>query len=154
MIQTLEPVLKEHPFFKDLEPSYIRLITECASNVRFDAGEYIFREGEEANSFYIVRHGKVALELFAPGRGSVTIQTIGEGDVLGWSWLVSPYRWFMDARALQLVRAVALDGKCLRNKCEEDPKLGYELMKRFAHIIMERLHAARLQILDIYGVRV
>ena len=152
-METLERILSEHPFLKGLDKSYIELIVGCASNVRFNAGEFIFREGEEANKFYFIRHGRVALEIFVPERGAITIQTLGEGDVLGWSWLFPPYRWHFDARALELTRAIALDGKCLREKCEENHDLGYELMKRFAHVIEERLQATRIQLLDIYGVR-
>lgn len=151
--QTLEPILAQHPFLKDLDPGHLGLIVGCASNVRFDAGTYIFREGQEANQFYIIRHGKVALELFAPERGVLTIQTLGAGEVLGWSWLFPPYRWVFDARALELTRAIALDGKCLRAKCDEDHHLGYEMVKRFAQVIIERLQASRLQLLDVYGVR-
>lgn len=151
--QTLEPLLAEHPFFRGLEPHYLSLLVGCAANVRFDAGEYIFREGEDANEFYIIRHGKVALELFTPERGILTIQTLGAGDVLGWSWLFPPYRWRFDARARELTRAIALDGTCLRRKCDEDHSLGYELVKRFAQIIIERLQATRLQLLDVYGAQ-
>lgn len=151
--QTLEPLLAEHPFLRGLEPRYVALLAGCAANVRFDAGEYIFREGEDANEFYIIRHGKVALELFTPERGILTIQTLGAGDVLGWSWLFPPYRWRFDARARELTRAIALDGTCLRRKCDEDHSLGYELVKRFAHIIIERLQATRLQLLDVYGAQ-
>jgi CRP/FNR family transcriptional regulator, cyclic AMP receptor protein len=151
-MQTLEPMLAEHPFFKDLDLRYLELIVGCASNVRFDAGQFIFREGQEANQFYLLRHGKVTLEIFVPGRGSLTIQTLREGDVLGWSWLFPPYHWHFDAQAIELTRAIALDGKCLRTKCEEDHALGYELLKRFSHIMMQRLQATRLQLLDIYGV--
>lgn len=151
-MQTLESILAEHPFLKGLDPHHLQLIAGCASNVRFDAGRLIFREGEEADQFYIIRRGKVALEVFVPGRGSITIQTIGEGDVLGWSWLFPPYHWHFDARALELTRAIAFDGKCLRTKCEDDHDLGYELVKRFTHIVMQRLQATRLQLLDVYGV--
>jgi len=152
-MQTLGPILAEHPFLKGLDPRHLQVVTGCASNVRFEAGQFIFREGEEANQFYIIRHGKVSLEVFAPGRGSITIQTVGEGEVLGWSWLFPPYHWHFDARALELTRAIAFDGRCLRTKCEDDHDLGYELVKRFAHVIMERLQATRLQLLDVYGVR-
>jgi CRP/FNR family transcriptional regulator, cyclic AMP receptor protein len=152
-VETLRPILAEHPFFKGLETHYIELIVGCSSNVRFDAGETLFRAGEEANEFYLVRHGKVALEVFTPGRGPVTIQTIGEGEILGWSWLIPPYYWHFDARAVELTRAIALDGKCLRNKCEQDHDLGYQLLKRFAHIIVQRLEATSLQLLDVYGAR-
>jgi CRP-like cAMP-binding protein len=150
-IRGLETLLSEHPFFSGLAPDTISFIAGCGSNVTFQAGEYVFREGEPADSFYIIRHGVVQMEIFVPGRGPLAIETIGPGEVLGWSWLFPPYRWSLDARALELVRAVALDGACLRGKCEDDPKLGYELMKRFARVMMERLQAARIQLLDLYG---
>lgn len=151
-METLERILAEHPFFAGLDARHIQLIVGCATNVRFDAGQFIFREGEEANEFYVIRHGKVALEVFVPGRGPVTIQTLGEGEILGWSWLIPPYHWHFNARAIELTRAIALDGKCLRAKCEDDHDLGYELLKRFAHIVEQRLEATRLQLLDVYGV--
>lgn len=149
--QTLEPILAEHPFLKRLDSRYLQVIVGCAFNVRFDAGGLIFREGEEANRFYIIRHGRVALQIFAPERGPITIDTLGPGDVLGWSWLFPPYRWHFDAKALELTRAIALDGTCLCSKCEDDHGLGYELVKRFAHMLMQRLQATRLQLLDVYG---
>jgi CRP-like cAMP-binding protein len=152
-MQTLEPYLTEHPFLKDLEPRLLKILVGCASNVRFNAGQFVFREGEEANNFYIIRHGKISIEIFAAERGSLSIQTIGEGEILGWSWLIPPYRWRFDARAVELTRAIALDGKCLREKCEMDHDLGYELLKRFAHIITQRLETTRLQLIDIYGIR-
>jgi len=152
-METLEPILKEHPFLKGLPEHHIELIVGCASNVRFDAGQTIFHEGQEANQFYIVRHGKISLEIFAPNRGPLIVETLGEGDILGWSWLIPPYEWHLDAKAMELTRAIALDGKCLRKKCEEDHELGYELLKRFAQIIEQRLESTRMQILDIYGER-
>ncbi len=151
-MQTLEAILAEHPFLQGLEPRHLSLIVGCASNVRFNAGDFIFREGEEANEFYVIRHGKVALEVFAPDRGPIIIDTLVEGEVLGWSWLIPPYIWHFDARAAELTRAIALDGKCLRQKCEDDHDLGYELLKRFAHIMEQRLQATRLRLLDLYGV--
>jgi CRP/FNR family transcriptional regulator, cyclic AMP receptor protein len=152
-MQTLEAILAKHPFFEGLEPRYMQIITGCASNVRFDAGEYIFHEGEPAEHFYIIRQGKVALETFAAQRGTITVETIEEGEVLGWSWLFPPYRWHFDARVVEPTRAIALDGACLRGKGEADHTLGYELMKRFAGIVVDRLQATRLQLLDVYGVR-
>jgi CRP-like cAMP-binding protein len=153
-METLERVLSEHSFFQGLDPSYLNLLVGCASNVRFDQGTLLFREGDEADRFYIIRNGKVAIRLFTPDRGPITIETLGDGEVIGWSWLVPPYHWHFSARAEALTRAIALDGKCLRTKCEEDRALGYELLKRFAHIIEQRLQAARLQLLDMYGTRV
>jgi CRP/FNR family cyclic AMP-dependent transcriptional regulator len=147
----LEELLAEHPFLKGLEPSHLKVIAGCASNVRFNKGDFIFREEDEADRFFLIRHGLVALDVFVPQRGPVTIDTIQEGDVLGWSWLFPPYSWHFDARAVQLTRAVAFDGKCLREKCDKDVELGYVLVKRFAQVIMQRLQSARLQLLDIYG---
>ena len=150
-METLERILAEHAFFADLPREYLKLLVGCASNVRFDAGQMIFRHGEEANAFYLIRRGKVAIELPGPHTAPVTIQTLGEGDVLGWSWMVAPYRWRFEGRAVQLTRAISLDAKCLRNKCEQDHDLGYEMMKRFTPILAQRLEAARLQLLDLYG---
>jgi CRP-like cAMP-binding protein len=150
-METLERILAEHPFFKGLEEPYLQLLVGCASNVRFNAGEVVFREGEEANKFYLIRQGKVAVEMFAPSRGPIILQTLGEGEVLGWSWLVAPYRWRFDGRAVELTRAIALDGECLRGKCEEDHDLGYELMKRVSLVMEKLVQATRLQLADVYG---
>lgn len=150
-METLERILAEHPFFKGLEEPYLQLLVGCASNVRFNAGEVIFREGEQANKFYLIRQGKVAVEMFAPSRGPIILQTLGEGEVLGWSWLVSPYKWRFDGRAVELTRAIALDGECLRGKCEEDHDLGYELMKRVSLVMEKLVQATRLQLADVYG---
>lgn len=150
-METLERYLSEHAFFQDIEPAYLKILVGCASNVKFQPSEFLFHCGEEANSFYLIRHGRVSVELFAPNRGAVTIQTLGPGDLLGWSWLIPPYRWHYDAKALELVRAIALDGKCLRNKCESDHSLGYDLMKRVSYILNQRLEATSLQLLDVYG---
>jgi CRP-like cAMP-binding protein len=151
-MKTLELLLAEHPFFQGLEPRFVELLVSCASNTRFEAGTYIIREAEEAKRFYIIRQGRVALEMMAPGRRPLMIQTLGEGDVLGWSWLIPPYRWYFSARAVELTRAFAFDAECLRNKCEQDHDLGYELLKRFSAILVDRLQATRLQLFDLYGV--
>ena len=152
-MKTLESVLIKHPFFENLEDSYLNLMTGCAKNIKFDAGQFIYRQDEEANQFYIIRQGKVALEICPPGKTPVTVQTVNEGEILGWAWLVPPYRWRFDARATELTRAIALDGKCLRKKCEEDKNLGYELLKRLLPAIGRSMEATRLQLLDIYGAR-
>jgi CRP-like cAMP-binding protein len=150
-MQTLEPILAEQPLFRGLTAEDLQLLAGCASNVRFEADQMISREGEPANQFFLIREGKVALEAFIPERGSVIIQTVGAGEVLGWSWLIPPYRWRFDARAVERTRAIALNGQCLRAKCEENPRLGYELLKRVAGVFVERLLSARLQLLDVYG---
>jgi CRP/FNR family cyclic AMP-dependent transcriptional regulator len=151
MIQTLEGIVSEHLFFTGLEERHIQLIVGCAKNVRFDEGEIVFHEGDPADQFYFIREGLVAVELMVPQRGFATLQTVSEGEVLGWSWLLAPYRWRFGARTLQPTRALAFDGKCLRGKCEDDHDLGYELLKRFTNVVTERLEATRLQLLDLYG---
>jgi CRP-like cAMP-binding protein len=150
-IQTLEPTLAAHPFFKGLSEPHLELLTGCTSNAVFDAGQFIFREGEPADRFYLLRHGRVGIEIFPPVGGPVTIETLEEGELLGWSWLFPPYKARFDARALTLVRALALDGACLRQKCEADKTLGYELLRRFAGVIISRLESTRIQLLDLYG---
>ena len=150
-MENLERILAEHSFFAGLESYYTNLLVGCAANVRFDAGSYILKEGEDANQFYMIRKGKVALEIFAPQRKPIILATLGEGDILGWSWLLPPYQWKFHARAVEDTRALALDGKCLREKCEQNHDLGYELLKRFTQIIDQRLDATLLQLLDVYG---
>ncbi len=150
-METLAGILKVHPFFADLGEAYLSLLVGCARNVRATAGQFLFRSGDEANQFYLVRTGKIALEICTPGRAALVVETVSEGQILGWSWLIPPYHWRFDARAVEATRAIALDGKCLRGKCERDHDLGYELLKRFAHVVDDRLQEARLQLLDVYG---
>lgn len=152
-MKTLEPLIAEHPFFKNLDKNYLESIVGCASNVRFDAGQFIFREGEEANQFYIIRQGKVVIESSPPGREPISLQTFSDGGILGWSWLVPPYHWQFDAKAVELTRAIIFDGKCLRNKCQEDHNFGYELLNRLVPVLGKALEAARMQLLDVYGVQ-
>jgi len=150
-VKTIEALLGEVPLFRGLERQELALLAGCASNVQFDVGTVLFREGDPADVFYALRHGTVGLELFVPARGPVTIETLEAGEVLGWSWLFPPYRWHFDAKALTAIRATAFDGACLRAKCQEDPGLGYDLMSRFAQVLMERLQWTRLRLLDVYG---
>lgn len=150
-MEGLERIVGEHPFFAGLEQEYIDLVTGCCKNVRFEAGQFVVREGEAADLIYLIRHGRVALQISAPGRGEVVFQTLGEGEVVGVSWLIPPYRWNQEAKALELVRAIAIDAQCLRNKSEADHHFGYEMMKRFVPVLVDRLQTTRMQILDVYG---
>jgi CRP-like cAMP-binding protein len=150
-MKTLDEVVAESPIFSGLEKAHLELIAGCARNTGFEAGRYLFREGDQADTFYLVRHGRVMLETFVPGRGALTVETVDDGDVVGWSWLFPPYRWHFDARALDMVRAVTFDGACLRGKLESDHTLGYELLGRFSPVMLERLQAARMQLMDVYG---
>ena len=152
-MQTLERIIEAHPFFEGLDHGFMELVLGCASNVRFAKDTYIFKEGDKANTFYLVREGNVALEIFAPQRKPIIVATLGEGEILGWSWLLPPYHWKFHAHVLQDTRAIALDGKCLRNKCEENHDLGYEVLKRFAGIVAQRLESTRFQLLDVYSAQ-
>ncbi|HZO97930.1 MAG TPA: cyclic nucleotide-binding domain-containing protein [Gaiellaceae bacterium] len=150
-METIESLLADVPFFARLAPDHLALVAGCATNVHFDEDEVLFREGEQADVFYLVRHGAVAVEMFAPPRGTTAIETIEAGEIIGWSWLFPPYRWHFDARALVPVRATAFDGACIRGKCADDPALGYALMSQFAQVLIERLQWTRLRLLDVYG---
>ena len=150
--QSLAKIINEHPFFVGLEPGFCDLVSGCARNVRFEDGAYLFRRGEPADQFFLVREGRVELQVAAAGGKAITFLTIGDNEVVGLSWLIPPYRWSIDAKAIGRVRAIGIDARCLRGKCEADHHLGYELMKRFTSVLIERLNAARLQALDIYGV--
>jgi CRP/FNR family cyclic AMP-dependent transcriptional regulator len=150
-MQTLEDLIAAAPLFDGLSDAHLTLIAGCGANERFAAGAELFREGGRADRFFLIREGSVALELDAPGRGTLVIETLQAGEVVGWSWLFEPYRWQFDARAREPIGVVAFDGACLRGKCEADHELGYQLMRRFAGSITERLQATRLQLLDVYG---
>jgi CRP/FNR family transcriptional regulator, cyclic AMP receptor protein len=151
-MKTMEVLVGELPAFVGLDPAHLELIAGCATNSRFAAGDYIFKEGDAADVFYAVRSGSVSLEIHVPAREAVILETLHDGDLLGWSWLFPPYRWSFDARAVEPVAAIAFDGACLRGKCDTDHDLGYELMRRIAQVIIERLQATRLRLLDVYGV--
>ena len=151
MLHSLEPLLRGHRFFAGLDTDQLELLTGCAKTAVFPAGAYLFREGDPAETFYLIRGGRLALEIAAPGRGAVVVQTLGEGDVAGFSWLLEPHSWQFDGRAEERVLTVRMDGTCLRGKCDADQALGYELMRRFAALAVARLQATRLQVLDVYG---
>ncbi len=150
-IRSIPDLLTDSDVFSGLAGDDLDLIAGCGTNVHFDPGASLAREGEQADVFYLVRAGKVALEVSVPDGGALVVETLGPGEVVGWSWLFPPHRWTFDVRAVEVTRAVALDGACLRGKCDEDPRLGYELMQRFARVMGDRLRATRLQLLDVYG---
>ncbi|HVM57851.1 MAG TPA: cyclic nucleotide-binding domain-containing protein [Gaiellaceae bacterium] len=150
-MRTLDALIVESPVFKGLGQDELELVAGCASNTVFAAGERLFREGDPADTFFLIRHGLVALDAYVPNRGQLTVETVGPGEIVGWSWLLPPYRWHFTGRAVELVRAVQFDGACLRKKCDEDPLLGYDLLTRFAQVLVSRLQATRLQLMDIYG---
>lgn len=152
-MKTLNYDLSAHPFFAGLDPSFLAIVSGCARDAHFGAGDFLCHEGEAADHFYLVRQGHVALQIASPGRGAATFLTLGPGEVFGVNWLAPPYRWSYDARAIEATSAVALDAACLRQKCESEPALGFALTKRVLPVLIERLHACRVQLLDLYGGR-
>lgn len=150
-IQTLAPLLHKHPFFSTCTASQVDYLAGCAKNVVFHAGDMMFEEGDNADTFYLIREGSVSVDLHTVGRGDISLCTLGAGEAVGWSWLIPPYQYQFDAKAIKLTRALAMDGTCLREKCETDPALGYTLLKSFSGVMAKRLHATRMQLMDWYG---
>lgn len=148
-IEGLGPLVAQHPFFADMDPGALATVVGCCANHVFKPGTYLYRQGEAADRFFLIREGRVSLEFFVPGRDAIALETVEAGEIIGWSWLVSPYEWSNDARAVDTVRAISLDGACLRGKIEKDRVLGYEIYKRFLPIMAKRLLNDRLRILEL-----
>jgi CRP-like cAMP-binding protein len=149
-MENLERLLREHHFLEGLSPEQIQFLVGCARNERFHAGTYLFRDGEKADEFLLVRKGSVGLEVHVPGKGPVVMETLGPGDIVGFSWLFPPHRTHLDGRARDEVVALVFDGECLRRKMESDPVLGFALTKRLLQHLYKRLERVRMQRLDIY----
>jgi CRP-like cAMP-binding protein len=150
-VESLAGLLQQHPFLQDLSARHVETLVGCASNRRFAAGEYLAREGEAADHLFLLREGQVSLEIRVPQEGGLRVETVHEGDTLGWSAFLEPFRWGLDARAVTPVRAIALDATCLRRKLEEDHEFGFQLLRRIAGRMAARLRATRMQLMDIYG---
>ncbi|HTX62205.1 MAG TPA: cyclic nucleotide-binding domain-containing protein [Acidimicrobiales bacterium] len=151
MAESMPQLLLAQPLFADLPADAVDSVVGCAKNEVFDAGQLLLAEGAEATTLYLLRRGSVAIEVHSPGRGGLVVQTLGPGKVVGWSWLVPPFRWSFDARAVTPVGAVAIDGTCLREKADAQPGFGYALLQRISAMLLEQLHATQIQLLDLYG---
>ncbi len=150
-VRSIAEYLGEHPFFVGLDAASVQELAGCARNEHLRPGEYLFREGGTAEHFYVVMHGRIALEVFSP-TGPHVVDSVGDGEVLDWPWLVAPHRWLFDARAVESTSVVSLDSACLRGKCESDPRLGYQFLQRVAQVMFHRLDATRVRLLDLYGI--
>ena len=146
LTETLMEDLATYDFLRDLEPTYLSYIADCAENVSLMAGETILQEKQPADTFYLIRQGKLALGTFVPGRGFITIQILEEGDLVGWSWLVPPYEWRFEVLTITPAQAIAINGVRLREQCEQNRDFGYEILKRVTCIIGERLKATRVHL--------
>lgn len=150
-VRDLESILEDHPFVSGMHYDHVHTLLGCCSNQRFDAGEYMFRGGSEAHEFFLIREGNVSVELHVPQKGGLRLETRGGGDLLGWSWLMKPYRWHFDAKALTPVAALMIDGRCLREKCDKDPAFGYDILRRFSELMVRDVRQMSLQLLDMYN---
>jgi len=148
----LETDVAAHPFLIGLSEHHIRLLADCAIRIHFEKDQIIFGEGETANRFYLIESGRVALESSgASGGDTVSIEIIGPGDLLGWSWLFPPYVWHFTARALEPTNAIFFYGTVLREYCERDATLGLELFKRMSEVMTRRLQTARMRLIKAYA---
>lgn len=148
-MKSVKAIITDHPLFRDLKPEHITVLIEGAKAASFEAGEVLFREGEPANRFYLIESGKIALEAHEPGGGTLLVETLTAGDVLGWSWLFSPFVWHFQGRAIEPSNALLLNGGHLLVAAEKDHDFGYELMKRVAQVVIHRLQATRKQLLAL-----
>jgi CRP/FNR family transcriptional regulator, cyclic AMP receptor protein len=150
--ETMPPLaaaIAAHRFVQGMKPEHLKMLTDVAMFKQFDRDELIFREGEPANRFYLICNGKIALESRGNGESAPLVQFVGEGEVLGWSWLFPPYYWHFDARTVEPTNAIFFYGTRLRGQCEDDPTFGYDLMKRVAAIVIKRLQTTRVQLLQL-----
>lgn len=136
-----------HPFFAGLRRRYLYILAESASQAAFAPDQFLFREGEPANGCYLIQKGRVALETHNPRHRAILIQSLGSGDVLGWSWLFPPFAWHFSARAIDTVKAIVLNGGHLLAAADNDHDFGYELMKRVSRLVIERLQVTRSRFL-------
>jgi CRP/FNR family transcriptional regulator, cyclic AMP receptor protein len=150
-MEDLVRALATHPFFDRLDEPRLRILVGCTKNARFGPGECIFREGDDEGALYLIRHGSVAVEITAPGRPPVVLETLEPGDVFGVSWLTTRNKAHLDCRAREGTLAFHIDGACLKRKMDADPALGYAIVTRLLESTYERLSRARLQKLDVYG---
>jgi CRP-like cAMP-binding protein len=148
---SLEDRLRTHQLFAGLESEIVRRLASMAQAYEFESGEYLWKQGEDTEALYLITSGRIDLEILIPHQGPLQIDTVGPGEVIGCSWVVAPYRWHFDARAVQNASVVVLEGDGLRRQCDDEPVLGYEVLKRLTRFLELRLQKTRLRILELHG---
>ncbi|MBF2054492.1 MAG: cyclic nucleotide-binding domain-containing protein [Candidatus Sericytochromatia bacterium] len=138
-------------YLKDLDPRFLDVLLGCADEIYCEAGDCLFQLGGKAEAFYLLKQGVIALEIHSAQRGTITIQTLRSGDLVGWSWLFPPHKWHFDAHVLETAELIRFDARAFLAACEADHEMGYQMQQRFARIMLDRLQFTRLQLLDIYG---
>ncbi len=151
-MRTLVELLAEHPFLEEMSQPARQIMVGCARNTRADPGDYIARQGDAADHIYLIRHGLVRVQTRIPGHDPIVVETLGDGDILGWSCLVPPYCWRFDVRASQVTRLISLDAICLRRKCHHDHRLGYQIYQRVLPAMAHTIDGQRHTILALSGV--
>ena len=146
--QSTEDYLSTHSFFSGLNDNFMKFLSNTATELQIKKGDVLFQQGENADKFFLLRKGQVSIQVPALEGPVLDIQTLGENEILGWSWLIPPYRWSFLARAVEDSDLLEFDGSAILARCEEDSEFGYELFKRFASLMSERLSAARQQMMD------
>jgi CRP/FNR family transcriptional regulator, cyclic AMP receptor protein len=151
MSTTDSPPLTAHPFVRGMRAEQAVRLNDAACYVSMPSRHRIFDEGGAADRFWLIETGQVALDLHVPGHGPVIIETLGRGDVIGWSWLFPPFEWLLGAVTMQPTQAFELNGRAVRNMCDADPVLGHEITHRLITVMVRRLQANRIRLLDVYG---
>jgi CRP-like cAMP-binding protein len=144
----IEEYLSKQEFFSSLNQEYIKTLARFASEQQIEPDQVLFRQGEHAHHFYLIRNGSITIEIPAITGPQLEVQSLGAGQILGWSWLISPYRWNFQARAEAPTTLLAFDGDAVLAQCEAEPPFGYALLKRFASLMAERLEVARQRMMD------
>ena len=152
-MESIDQTLIDHPFFRNMDAKYVDVFASAARREKYREGTFLFREGDTADRIYFVQRGQVAVEIHAPPQGTVSIETVGPGEVLGWSWAMPPFRKSFAARCVTDMEAVVIDATAIREAMRDDHELGYEVLSRLVTIIAHRLQATRLQLIDIYSVK-
>jgi CRP/FNR family transcriptional regulator, cyclic AMP receptor protein len=151
MTEVTAEALATHPFLHGMSRDQLAVLAESACDVRFPARHRLFEDGGLARRFWLIRCGHVSLDLQIPGEGPVVIETIGMGELLGWSWLFPPYKWAFGAVAATEVEAFEFDAAAVREHCGADPELGYELNQRITRVLAKRLQATRIRLIARSG---
>jgi CRP/FNR family transcriptional regulator, cyclic AMP receptor protein len=150
-MEAIDNLISAHPFWKDLNPQVLHVLKECSSTMTFGVGQPVMQAGFEAEHFYLVIRGHVSVEMFMPGKGIITLQTIGPGEVLGWSWFFPPYRWHFNANSRDITETVVFDARKLREYAAENHDFGYDLASRIAQVMLQRLQATRLRLVEYHA---
>ena len=146
--QSITEYLSAHEFFCGFSDDVLKFLWECSSTREIKKGQILFRQGEHADKFYVVRSGRISIQMPAIMGPNLEIQAVDEDQVLGWSWLISPYQWNFQTKAEEDSELLQFDGVAILARCEQEPKFGYELLKKFAGLMSVRLNAARLKMMD------